>query len=103
MHFEFRFSKGSDIQICLYRSVNSKRVARIKDAPSGSIISIDDLDTTSHHYSIRLGECFAIENLGGDVLAGRVIEIMDDSLGADHDNVKFKYSAFRAGERVTAP
>ena len=98
-----RFSKASDTKIHLYRARRRNKVARARGVAPGEIISIDDFDTSSASYTISIGELFLVQNPFGDTLAGRILEISDDSRGAERDSVTFRYSVFPTGECVVAP
>ncbi len=101
--FDLSFSKASDVNIHLYRSGTTKRIARVKEMVVNLPTFIDAQETSSRVYTVQLGEGFLVENNTGDVLAGRIIAIQDDSRGADRDEVTFCYSVFERGERILVP
>jgi hypothetical protein len=101
--FNLKFSKASDTSIYLHRYPGTPRVARAKNVKPGEIISFDRFDSSSHIYTIQLGELFLARNERGQILAGRINHIADDSRGASHDEVTFEYSIFGPGESVVSP
>lgn len=98
-----RFSKASDKAIHLYRDRGTVRIARVKQLPKNAPITLDQQDTSSSSYTIALGEGFLAQNGSGDVLVGRLLEIKDDSRGAEQDLVRFSYCVYAAGVPVFAP
>jgi hypothetical protein len=88
--FVLRFSKGDNTSIYLYKDgTNLVRIARVKSSQQ------TDYDTSSRVYAIKLGEAFLAENTEGAILAGRIIDLKDDSRGDDHDEVRFTYELSR--------
>jgi len=101
--FDLAFFKASDRRIHLSRHGTTRRIARIKQTAIDLPTSIDQQETSSRSYTIQLGEGFLIENDAGDVLAGRIIGIQDDSRGADRDEVRFTYLISPPGADVFVP
>ncbi len=101
--FDLAFSKASDTSIHLYRSGTTRRIARVRKAAMDQLTTIDQQETSSINYTIQLEEGFLIENEAGDVLAGRIISISDDTRGADRDEVVFTYAVSAPGARVIMP
>jgi hypothetical protein len=88
--FVLRFSKGDNTSIYLYKDgTNLVRIARVKSSQQ------TDYDTSSRVSAIKLGEAFLAENTEGAILAGRIIDLKDDSRGDDHDEVRFTYELSR--------
>ena len=56
-----------------------------------SKVSLDDFDTSSRAYTIQRGERFLARNASGHLLLGTIIDIKDDTRGADQDEVVFDY------------
>ncbi|MEH3116817.1 MAG: PIN-like domain-containing protein [Methylorubrum populi] len=100
---DIAFSKASDTSIHLYRRGATRRIARVKGLETGMFTSIDAVDTTSDHYVIQLGEGFLVENEAGSVLACRIVGILDDTRGAERDEVTFEWVLNPAGDRVYMP
>lgn len=101
--FDLAFSKASDVSIYLLRSGTTRRIARVKKVAMDIPTSIDQQETSSAHYTLQLGEGFLIENEAGDVLAGKIISIADDTRGANRDEVVFTYAISALGTRVIMP
>ncbi|WFS02378.1 PIN-like domain-containing protein [Rhizobium tumorigenes] len=101
--FPLKFSKGSDTSIHLYRSYGVPQVARIKNAKPGQSVNFDQFDSSSAAYLLQRGESFLARSESGRVLAGRLVNISDDSRGASEDNVSFLYSVFNTGDDILIP
>jgi hypothetical protein len=102
--FNLKFSKASDSSIHLYRDhPRTPLVARAKNVKPGETISFGRFDSSSRSYTIQLGELFLAKNERGQVLAGRIQQIADDSRGASRDDVTFDYSIFGPAESIVAP
>lgn len=101
--FDLAFSKASDLSIHLYRWGTTRRIARVKKMAINVPTSIDAQETSSRTYTIQLGEGFLVENDAGDVLGGRILNIKDDTRGADCDEVTFAYTVAGPGTRVFIP
>lgn len=95
--FTLTFSKADDTSIYLYRSPGTPLVARAKNIKRGQLISFDQFDSSSRVYNIQLGDLFLAQNDQGQILAGRIRQIADDTRGVSHDNVIFDYGVFGAG------
>lgn len=90
--FRLRFTKASDTSIHLNKEgTNLAGIARIKGARTGSVIDFNDYDSSSRNYTIQTGEHFIVANQKGYFLQGRVIQIQDDTRGAERDGVSFDY------------
>ncbi|WP_421406640.1 PIN domain-containing protein [Agrobacterium tumefaciens] len=100
---DLRFGKASKERINFYRDGSTTRIARVKDAEVGAVLSIDDFDTSSRSYSIAIGEVFLAETNKGDTLVGRITGIMDDTRGDDRDLVEFLYVVYPRGMTTIAP
>jgi PIN like domain len=101
--FNLRFSKASDTSIHIYRGLGTPLITRAKNVKPGEITWFDRFDSSSRAYTIRLEELFLAKNDLGQILAGRIKHISDDSRGAFHDEVTFEYSIFGPGESIVAP
>lgn len=101
--FDVAFSKASDTSIYVLKRGTTRRIARIKSRETGTVTSIEAIDTTSDHYTIQLGEGFLVENEHGAVLAGRIVGIHDDTRGSERDEVTFHYVVNPSGDRVYMP
>jgi hypothetical protein len=101
--FNLRFSKASNDCIHFYKdNTNLQRIARVKGVKPGELVDVENQDTSSRVYTINLGESFLAINNYGHTLVGRIIDIQDDSRGADHDEVTFTYALFSGASIVTA-
>ncbi|MGH6660419.1 MAG: hypothetical protein ACREB6_02675, partial [Rhodospirillales bacterium] len=89
--FDVHFSKASNTAIHLYRGGNVSRIARVKNANTGDVISFHEYDSTSRAYKLNIGDIGLLENANGYYLQIKIISIMDDSRGAPHDEVVFDY------------
>lgn len=86
------FTKASNTNIHVYRDDPSiERVARVKSALSGALISFSDFDSTSRVYTINLNEIFMMENTHSYYMQAYIESIADDSRGAPEDRVIFSY------------
>lgn len=90
--FDMKFSKANATSIHLYRSGATRRIARDKSGAIDVPTTIDDKETTSDCYTIQTGEGFLVENEAGDVFAAQIIDIKDDSRGADRDEINFLFT-----------
>ncbi|KHS68226.1 hypothetical protein RC77_11460 [Pectobacterium brasiliense] len=89
--FSLKFSKASDSSIYLYTSKNINKIARIKKPLPNHEISIKNYDSSSNSYIINKGEMFLAVHNSGKTLAGKIIDIKDDSRNGEHDCVDFYY------------
>jgi PIN like domain len=98
-----KFSKASDQSIHFYQIGKTTKVARLKGVSPGSNVNPQDFDSSSRVYTIQKGECFLAQTLSGEILVGRILEIADDTRGAEQDKVRFVYNIFGPGMAVVAP
>ena len=91
-NFDLRFTKASDRSIYLHKGTNVSHIARVKSATTGQLLRLQDYDSTSSAYVIERGEHFLARNAQGYVLGGKIIDIKDDTRGAQNDEVTFVYS-----------
>ncbi|MGU9982021.1 PIN-like domain-containing protein [Phreatobacter sp. HK31-P] len=104
--FTLRFSKHSDKAIYLYTGrTNLRRIARVKASaePPDGLVSFEQFDSSSDVYPIFAGESFLAENTEGEIMAGRIDEIADDSRGSPADNVRFRFMTSRPKAEVWLP
>ena len=101
--FALKFSKADDKSVHFYRVGDTVNVARLRSVLSSQPISLMDFDTSSQNYTIQKGECFAAQNRKGDILVARLIDVRDDTRGAERDEVTFVYNVFPAGVTPIAP
>lgn len=91
--FELAFSKSSNFNIQLYKDPPSIRtVAVVKDHQN--IRDITDAriyDGTSRVRRPNKGQIAVIQNVNGFYAAIKVLDIKDDTRGADNDEVTFEY------------
>lgn len=101
--FVMRFTKASDTSIHLTKhGTNLTWIARVRDAPLGSLVDPDGLERSSDDYTIELGGLFMAQNQAGYILQGRIEHIADDGRGAERDELTFAYRIMlprRAGIR----
>jgi hypothetical protein len=100
--FHLKFSKGSNERIHLYADSGAK-VARVKHVSRDQVVSFDSHDSSSRVYTIGVAEVFLVKNKDGGILAGKIMEIKDDTRGFDEDGVSFIYRAFAPGVTVRVP
>lgn len=105
--YEFitRWSKASNRSIHAYRDylgVNGA-IARLK-APTGWPTVIDDgCDFSSRTRTPEIGDIIIWKNSRGKYAATRIIDIKDDTRGADYDELTCEYTIYReAAENTTA-
>ncbi len=103
LNFRLKFSKASDVTIYLIRVPDTVAIARAKGAQEGDQVSLEDFDCTSSTYRIGLGEVFLARNALGEVMAGRILAIKDDTRGAPNDLVVFVWRAAKPGEAIVVP
>lgn len=101
--FVLKFSKASDRSIYLYTTRETPYVARVRSAVPGMQVVFTDFDTSSQHYLIQVGEAFLAKNSYGFVLAGRLLEVDDDTRGALRDQVKFIYAMGTTNDPIVIP
>ncbi len=90
--FVLRFTKASDTAIHLTKhGTNLAWIARVKDAPPGSSVNVEELERSSDNYTIRLSELFLAQNPAGYVVQGRIEHIAGDAQGAQSDQLTFTY------------
>lgn len=93
LEFETRWSKASDTSIHVYNdppSINGvaldrryKSIAQVSNAKA--------LDYTSRSRKPQLGEIVILRNENGFYAALQVLEIKDDTRGAEKDELRFRY------------
>ncbi|MEL7629223.1 hypothetical protein AAGW04_09490 [Pectobacterium aroidearum] len=98
--FSLKFSKASDSTIRLYTSKKINKIARIKKPLSNHEIILENYDSSSDHYMINKGEMFLAVHDSGKILAGKIIDIKDDSRNHEHDNVEFDYVIYNKNEPI---
>lgn len=101
--FDMKFSKANATSIHLYRSGATRRIAHVQRAAIDLPTTMDENETSSRSYTIQKGEGFLIENEAGDVLAARIIDIQDDTRGADRDEINFLFTIFVRGTHIAIP
>jgi predicted nucleic acid-binding protein len=101
-NFILKFSKATNESIHLYRDGNLARIGRIKAGKSGQRIRPESVETSSRVYTIQKGEYFLAQNTDGRLLAGKILNIADDTKGASHDEIVFLFSINSAGEDTVA-
>ncbi|MHB0668534.1 PIN-like domain-containing protein, partial [Roseomonas mucosa] len=100
--FEVKFSKAGKERIYLLRSSGSKAISRLKSYARGQIINLEDIDMSSDHYAIGLGEGFLIESTDGHFMIGRIYKIEDDTRGDRRDWVEFEFKVYLPFEDIIA-
>lgn len=91
--FETKWSKPSDTSIYLYNdapSINGIAVAtgirRIADVADGSIY-----DFTSRSRQLQTGDIAVLRNIHGFYAAIQILEVKDNSRGADHNEARIRF------------
>lgn len=92
--FDLEFSKSSDKNIQILNVPNSiKSVAVAKGIMKFSNIKdARQFDSSSRIRRPKLGEIVILQNQNGFYAAIQIIDILDDTRGAQHDSVTFKYT-----------
>jgi hypothetical protein len=98
-----KFSKASDQSIYFYDIGKTTKVSRLKSVSPGSNVNPHEFDSSSRVYTIHKGECFLAQTRLGEIVVGRILEIADDTRGAEKDMVRFVYNIFGPGIAVVAP
>jgi hypothetical protein len=105
MAFETRWSKSDGSSMVLYNdpaSVNGVAIAK----GASKIAEIEDAsiyDFTSRTRRPRVGEVAVLRNRDGFYAALEIVEVKDDTRGADHDALTFRYSIQSDGSPCFAP
>lgn len=89
--FNLSFSSCSDACVHFYRGSNVRRIAAVAGVSTGRTIGIESFDTSSHVYSIRVGERALVENNLGYFAQVKVIDVEARSHGGERDRVVFDY------------
>jgi hypothetical protein len=96
--FDLRFTKGSRDKIYLYKnSTNLVAIARIRGYSKNSLIDFSNLDSSSDHYMINVGEHFIAKSAAGQFLLGKILSLKDNSRGDTNDEVCFAYEFDQSG------
>ena len=101
--FDLAFSRASDVRIHLYRTSGVVAVMRLKGAAPDIPLNIEEFDGSSDSYTLEVGEAFAVLNIQGEVLIGRIVAIDDGTRGPEADRVEFRYRIFKSGMPLTPP
>lgn len=94
LEFETKWSKSSDTSIYIYSdppSINGIALARACTSIS-QVKNAKSLDYTSRVRKVDLGKVVVLRNTNGFYAAVHVLEIRDDSRGADKDEIRFRYA-----------
>ena len=94
MEFETKWGKASDTSIHVYNdppSINGVALAR--GFPSISQVSnAETFDYTSRTRTESIGQVVVLRHTDGFYAAIKILEIKDDSRGADRDELRFQYA-----------
>lgn len=105
MAFETKWSKSDGSSVILYNdpaSINGVAIA--KDASKISEIENASVyDFTSRTRRPRVGEVAVLRNRDGFYAALEILDVKDDTRGADHDALTFRYSIQSDGSSRFAP
>ena len=93
LEFETRWNKASDDAIHIYNDPPS--VNGVAIAPGcrsiAQVSNAETLDYTSRVRTPRLGDIVVLRNVNGFYAGVHVLEIRDDTRGADKDELRFRY------------
>jgi len=87
----FSFSLASRNVVHVRRCPGTVAIARAKNVAAGDVVDFDSLDSTSHSYRVSVGELFLAKSQAGYFAQGRIISLMCEGHGDDHDEVVFDY------------
>ena len=93
LEFETAWSKASDTSIHVYNdppSINGVALAR-RCTSIAQVSNAEALDYTSRTRTPKLGEIVILRNENGFYAALHVLEIKDDTRGAEKDELRFRY------------
>ena len=93
LEFETAWSKASDTSIHVYNdppSINGVALDR-RYKSIAQVSNAKDLDYTSRTRTPQLGEIVIFRNVNGFYAALQVLEIKDDTRGAEKDELRFRY------------
>ena len=94
LEFETKWSKASNTSIHIYNDPASIHgIALAKGCESISkVSSTNALDFTSRSRTSCIGEVVVLRNAHGFYAAVQILEIKDDSRGAERDELRFRYA-----------
>lgn len=93
LEFETMWTKASDTSIYVYNDPSSiNGIALAKECESISEIShAESLNYTSRSRTPRLGQIVVFRNTHGMYAAVQILDLKDDTRGAEHDEIRFRY------------
>ena len=94
LEFETMWSKASDISIHVYNdppSINGIALGHREWKSIDQVVDAQTLDYTSRCRTPSIGQIVVFRNTHGFYAAVQVLNIQDDSRGADHDELRFRY------------
>lgn len=91
--FETKWGKASDTSIHLYNDpVGIHGVAIARGATTiDQICDADSYDFTSRHRTVNVGEIAVLQNSDGFFAAVEILQVKDDSRGAQGDALTIRY------------
>lgn len=95
--FVTRWSKASDRSIHAYKDSLGKNgaVARVKIPTEWPTVLDDSIDFSSRVRTPEIGDVVIWKNAHGKYAATRIVDIKDDTRGADHDELTCEYTIYR--------
>ena len=94
LEFETKWSKASNVSIHIYNSppsINGIALGPLEWTTIQQVVNAESLGYTSRVRTPRGGQIVIFRNVNGFYAAARVLDIKDDSLGDDHDELRFEY------------
>lgn len=96
--FTTRWSKASDTSIHACKSGNIECIARVKGLKRLQSVLVGEYDFTSDVRTPVIGDVIIWKNIYGNYAATQVVNIKDDTRGADVDEITCEYVIYQENE-----